>query len=119
MREPEIRDWSATAERLEAKLVFPPEAEVFQGHFPGMPVLPGVAQLFFVRRYARKAFPDFPDAWDCHKLKFRRVVAPNEALTMKVTRKKPGSFFFELAVGEEVAASGSIEEMADGSGQND
>ena len=108
-REPVVADWSATAERLEATLVFPPDCECFQGHFPGFPILPGVAQLYFLRHFARQAFPDFPDAATYRKLKFQRLVRPSEPVALRVTREGEGRFAFSLDVASERAASGVVE----------
>ena len=70
-REPLVLRWTASADSLVAELVFPPNGVWFSGHFPDFPVLPGVAQLFFVRHFARRAFPDFPDAGVYRQIKFR------------------------------------------------
>ena len=107
-REPVVRAWSATATSLAATLVFPPDAECFQGHFPGFPILPGVAQLYFLRHFARQAFPDFPDATTYRKLKFQRLVRPSEPVALAVTRAGEGSFAFTLDVEGARAASGLV-----------
>ena len=107
-REPVVCVWSATATALAATLVFPPDAACFQGHFPGFPILPGVAQLYFLRHFARQAFPDFPDAATYRKLKFQRLVRPSEPVTLSVTRVGEGSFAFTLDVASERAASGLV-----------
>lgn len=107
-REPVVCAWSATATALTATLVFPPDAECFQGHFPGFPVLPGVAQLYFLRHFARQAFPDFPEATTYRKLKFQRLVRPSEAVLLAVTRAGERAFAFTLDVGSSRAASGLV-----------
>ena len=109
-REPAVLAWSATAARLDATLVFMPDCECFDGHFPGRPILPGVAQLFFVRHFARQVFPDFPDRADWRRLKFQRLVRPGERVAMTVERQGGGSFAFALSVGTERAASGEVVE---------
>ena len=108
-REPVVGDWAATAERLMATLVFPPDCECFQGHFPGFPILPGVAQLYFLRHFARQAFPDFPEAATYRKLKFQKLVRPAEAVTLTVTRAGASRFAFSLDVASGRAASGLVE----------
>ena len=109
LREPVVMNWSATANSLSAELVFPPDNECFKGHFPGFPVLPGVAQLFFIRHFARQVFADFPDACTYRKLKFRRLVRPLDRLALMVKRKGEGNFEFELSCEGEGVASGSME----------
>jgi len=102
--EPVVMAWSATADRLETQLVFPPDMTCFDGHFPGFPVLPGVAQLLFLRHFARSVFADFPDACTYCKLKFRKVITPGSRACLTVERCAPGRFAFSL--GE--AASGEV-----------
>ncbi len=107
-REPVVCDWSATADRLLATLVFPPDCDCFKGHFPGFPLLPGVAQLFFLRHFARQAFPDFPETAVYQKLKFQKLVLPSVAVTVRVTREGAGRFSFALDVPSGRAASGQL-----------
>lgn len=112
MREPAVLEWAASEDSLVAVLSFPPEGVWFSGHFPGFPVLPGVAQLFFVRRFARRVFPDFPDAGAYRRIKFRRLVRPGEQVRLEVARKRAGAFSFVMSVGGEVASSGQVEGAA-------
>ena len=107
-REPAVLAWAATAARLDATLAFPPDSECFDGHFPGFPILPGVAQLFFVRHFARQVFSDFPDDADYRKLKFQRIVRPGERIDLSVSRTDDGVFSFVLSVGGERATGGEI-----------
>lgn len=108
-REPLPLKWVADAESLEAELEFPPDGIWFAGHFPGVPILPGVAQLFFARTFARKAFGDFPDAGLYRRIKFRRLVRPGELVSLKVARKGEGAFSFMMSVGGAIASSGIVE----------
>jgi len=72
----------------------------FQGHFPGMPVMPGVLQVEALaqtmRVYVAKQ-PGFGDRIglfagidDC---RFKRVVSPGDTLRLQVTMEKLGSRF--------------------------
>lgn len=108
-RDPELLTWEAAPDSLVAEMVFPPDGEWFAGHFPDFPVLPGVAQLFYLRRFARRAFPDFPDAGLYRRIKFRRLVRPNERVRLEVVRKGPRAYSFTMSVGGAVASSGTVE----------
>ncbi len=85
-REPFVTDWSCVAGTLAATLVFPADLPCFQGHFPGMPVLPGVAQLYYLRHFARQAFLDFPDAATYRRLKFQKIIRPGTPVALRVVR---------------------------------
>ena len=106
--EPELLAWNVAGDSLSAELVFPPEGVWFAGHFPGFPVLPGVAQLFFVRKFARRAFSDFPDAGSYRRVKFRRLVRPGERTVLEIRRNGPGAFSFGMSVAGSIALSGEV-----------
>ncbi len=108
-RDPEVLSWEGRDGSFAAELRFGADGEWFSGHFPGFPVLPGVAQLFFVRRFARRAFPEFPDAASYRRIKFRRLVRPGETVLLEVRRTGPGAFSFSMSVGGEVASCGTVE----------
>lgn len=111
-REPELHSWNATADSLTAEMTFPPNGEWFAGHFPGFPVLPGVAQLFFARHFAKRAFADFPDAASYRRIKFKRLVRPGERVLLEVGRRGTASFSFTMSVDGDVASSGFVEGFA-------
>ena len=108
-REPVVTSWTATSSALAAKLVFPPDCECFSGHFPGFPILPGVAQLYFLRHFARQAFADFPDAATYRRLKFKKIIRPSRDVALSVTRQGAGCFEFRFEVGSDAATSGLVE----------
>ena len=111
-QEPVVLEWSATDAALSAKLVFPPDAICFSGHFPGFPVRPGVAQLFVLRHFARQVFADFPDAADWRRLKFQKIATPGKVLELSVVRKGEGSFDFSFRVDTGQCSSGAVEGVA-------
>ena len=108
-QEPVVLEWSATDASLAAKLAFPPDATCFSGHFPGFPILPGVAQLFFLRHFARQVFRDFPDAADWRRLKFQKVVLPGRVVDLSVTRRGEGAFECSLSGATGTCSSGAID----------
>ena len=108
-RDPELLAWEATPDSLVAERVFPSDGEWFAGHFPDFPVLPGVAQLFFLRRFARRVFADFPDAGLYRRIKFRRLVRPNEHVRLEVVRKGPRAYSFTMSVEGSIVSSGTVE----------
>lgn len=108
-REPAVTDWRQTEGVLTAVLTFPPDCECFTGHFPGCPVLPGVAQLVFLRHFARQAFADFPDAATYRQLKFQKLVLPGREVVLTVKRRGEGAFAFELSGASGRCSSGLVE----------
>ncbi len=70
---------------LVARLRCEPSADlpVFDGHFPGQPILPGVAQLDWAIAWGRDAFPSIPERFlRIDALKFQQVVPPGTRLEL-------------------------------------
>ena len=107
-REPVVLSWTATADALDAEMVFPADGEWFSGHFPGFPILPGVAQLFFLRIFVLRAFGAVPEASLFKVIKFKRPIRPGERVRLKVERSNKCDFSFEYSVGGVPASSGTV-----------
>ena len=108
-REPVVTGWSQTENELSAKLVFTSDLECFNGHFPGFPILPGVAQLYFLRHFARQAFPGFPDAATYRRLKFQKVILPDSEVSLAVVRRGESAYEFRIEGANGPCASGLVE----------
>jgi 3-hydroxyacyl-[acyl-carrier-protein] dehydratase len=97
--------------KLSAEFIFPEAAVWFQGHFPGQPTLPGVAQIQLVldplsrtaagRCYLRRV----------GRVRFRRMIRPGESIRVEVesARDRPDGYQFRLTVGGEIACSGNLQ----------
>jgi len=108
-QEPVTCSWSQTADSFSADLVFMPDLVCFKGHFPGCPILPGVAQLYFIRHFARQAFRDFPDAAVYRRLKFQKIIAPGREVRLSVVRRGEGLFEFSISGVHGPCVSGMVE----------
>lgn len=74
-----------------AHLRFAPPAShpVFDGHFPGQPILPGVAQLDWALTWARQAFDLPAEFLRIDALKFQQVVPPGAELDLALQWDAP------------------------------
>ncbi|TWI13315.1 AMP-binding protein [Aerolutibacter ruishenii] len=64
------------ATQAQLELALDADLLVFDGHFPRMPILPGVAQLDWAVRFGREAFALPPRFLRTEALKFQRVARP-------------------------------------------
>ena len=114
-----IVEYDAEAKRIVGIKGVTASEWYFQGHFPGLPVMPGViqvealAQTMAVYVAKQPGFGDriglFAGVDDC---RFKRVVNPGDTLRLEVTMDKLGSRFGKgrasASVDGEVACEGVI-----------
>ncbi len=51
-----VTQFSQSEEKIEAGIILNKEHEIYGGHFPGQPVVPGVMQIEIVRQLAERHF---------------------------------------------------------------
>jgi hypothetical protein len=111
--DPESEEVVAGAAGKEARrLTFtvPADLRWFEGHFPGDPVLPGVAQLDgLVARQAERLWPDAGVLRVVKRLKFSHVIRPGERITLALERDAArGIVAFSIEGREGRCASGTL-----------
>mgnify|MGYP001615127723 CR=1 FL=1 len=92
---------------LEAVFIFPAELDIFSGHFPGRPIVPGVLELEMVRA-AMERFTGSPLRMvSVEKAKFVREVKPKDRIALTLSFTASGRLLAvngRALVGEEKAA---------------
>lgn len=80
----------------------------FRGHFPDMPILPGVVQLHWAVIVARAVFK-FPDSpLEIKRLKFKNVVIPPRTLELSVCAHTEKEVQFEFYSSDEQYSLGRL-----------
>ncbi|NMG03845.1 3-hydroxyacyl-ACP dehydratase FabZ family protein [Azoarcus taiwanensis] len=67
------------------RLHVPTELSLFRGHFPGFPLLPGVAQIHWAARFAADCFPIDGAFSRMLNIKFQQPVTPGAALDLTLS----------------------------------
>ena len=68
-----------------AHIRVPVNSPWFDGHFPGAPVLPGVAQLGMVHDLLCRTFDQALPVSQVSRVRFKQMIHPDQALILKVT----------------------------------
>jgi 3-hydroxymyristoyl/3-hydroxydecanoyl-(acyl carrier protein) dehydratase len=97
-----------SAGSMRRKVSIPGESLWFQGHFPGDPLLPGIAQLHLVMETIQGTLGENIRLTGLKRVRFKRVIRPEETMAIAVepVQDKPGMFKFQLTVEGENACSG-------------
>lgn len=86
----------------------PAESPWFEGHFPGDPLLPGIAQLHMVMEAIRATLNEAVCLTGLKRVRFKRIIRPEETIDIAVdpVEDKSGMYRFQLTIEGEIACSG-------------
>ena len=92
----------------EIDCVVPPDLSCFNGHFPAMPILPGVVQIDWVVRLANQYLSLGTEAASAFQVKFRRIIGQSQLFTLRLRVLPARRLAFEYLIDGETASSGSV-----------
>ena len=69
-------------DKAEMAIELPPELIWFEGHFPGQPILPGIAQVHIAAQWAECLWGWAPTGADLSQMKFRHVIRPGDMVRL-------------------------------------
>ena len=96
-------------ERYRALFRLEPGSPALSGHFPGHPILPGIAHLALALQGAREIEGFGVELLSLHGVRFRHPVGPEDTVELIVVRGSgPGALRFEIRRGEMVASNGAL-----------
>ncbi len=73
-----IESFSFSDDKLLAQLKLNPDHPIFKGHFPDVPVLPGVTMMHMVKELLEKAFEKKLQLANARSLKFLNMLNPQQ-----------------------------------------
>jgi 3-hydroxymyristoyl/3-hydroxydecanoyl-(acyl carrier protein) dehydratase len=82
---------------VEIAFEVPEDLRYLEGHFPGDPMVPGVAQVVpLAERQARRAFPDLGRTVGLRRVKFMSALRPRQRLVLRLVRKSVEKVLFRI-----------------------
>ncbi len=95
---------------ISVDIQVPPESAWFSGHFPGNPILPGIAQLGMVFDAINRSGNGNFEVKEIRRVRFKQIIRPNDPLrlTVKPRENEAGVYDFRIQVNTELACSGMI-----------
>ncbi len=93
---------------IEADIHIPPDSPWFRGHFPGEPILPGVAQLGMVIDAIRQARDQDLKVTGVRRVRFKQIIRPDDKLKLITAPLKENvdAYTFRILVENEAVCSG-------------
>lgn len=111
---PEILEESRDDETISFRIRVPPDLEHFAGHFPELPILPGIVQLDWAVRLARRHIPELTGSRETSNLKFQALVHPGAELTLRLNYdEERNTLNFSFREDERTCSSGRIRFQSD------
>ncbi len=95
-------------EAIETRLTVPLDHPAFDGHFPGRPVLPGVALLAEALAAAGASSGTPGHQWSVQSVKFLSPVSPGTQLVLSHRLQDARTARFEIRCGARLVASGVL-----------
>ena len=95
-------------EEISLDIQVPAESNWFSGHFPGEPILPGIAQLGMVFDAINRTENQNFKITGIRRVRFKQIIRPDDPLrvTVKPQKNSAGTYDFRIQVNAELACSG-------------
>ena len=94
---------------VTAQVTTNPQSPWFSGHFPGNPILPGVAQLHMVTASIAKVLHKEFVLHSVARIKFRKLIRPGDVLDIHAeTGKKDNHYTFQITSEQQEVCSGRL-----------
>jgi len=91
---------------VNATLAIPPDGPLFEGHFPGRPILPGISELVLIARAL--APEDGAPVAAIPFVRFRGLVEPRDVLEVEANPRDDGGVRFDARRGGALVANGAF-----------
>jgi 3-hydroxymyristoyl/3-hydroxydecanoyl-(acyl carrier protein) dehydratase len=106
--EPQMLACRQTVDGVELDLRIDGDLAPLVGHFPGLPIVPGVCLLDWVVRFSVRHLALLQGGVVQFQVKFRNILEPDRDVTLRLRRLSGGRVQFDYRRLETVYASGTV-----------
>jgi 3-hydroxymyristoyl/3-hydroxydecanoyl-(acyl carrier protein) dehydratase len=106
-----LKNFAVDADRaITAQARIDADGVWFDGHFPEMQILPGVAQLTLVQDLLNRALKRSVTVRGVSRVRFKQMIRPDDTITLNLapTDKDATTYGFRLFNGTELVCSGAM-----------
>lgn len=95
---------------LMADVHVPADSRWFDGHFPGNPVLPGIAQLSMVAEMLGRTVDRSLAVRSISRVRFKQPIVPDDHLVVQATAhaENPGTYAFRITKHDRLVCNGTL-----------
>jgi 3-hydroxymyristoyl/3-hydroxydecanoyl-(acyl carrier protein) dehydratase len=109
MSRPHILSENKDGKTVELSIAFPKDSVYFDGHFPKMSILPGVAQIHWAITLAAEQFDLQPNVKQMTAIKFSSLIRPDIEIRLRLEYKEDkGQILFAYYNGDTKHSSGTF-----------
>ncbi|MEN8204905.1 MAG: hypothetical protein ABFS24_02720 [Pseudomonadota bacterium] len=104
---------SRDGETLSGSCLVAADMPFFDGHFPGLPLMPAVAQIEMIRELLEKHADWNTMIAGGSGLKFSGRIQPDDKLTIRLQRRPSGDISFSVETRDTVVSKGILQTAGD------
>jgi len=112
----EIREISMPYDSVvTARIIVGPDSLWFDGHFPGNPIVPGIAQMSMIFDLMQRTMGPGLKLDGFKRVRFKRLIRPDTPISVliKPAGKTPKRFEYKLTADQEIVCTGFIDICVD------
>lgn len=96
---------------ITAQLIVGPDSPWFDGHFPGNPIVPGIAQMSMIFDLMQRTMGPGLKLEGFKRVRFKQLIRPDTPISIliKPAGKTPKRFEYKLTSDEEIVCTGFID----------
>lgn len=100
----------SSSNEILANAIAPDKSPWFSGHFPGEPILPGIAQLGMVFDAIKQASGKKIKISGVKRVKFKRIIKPGDKIKILARDKNDDNrlYTFQVMVDSQIACNGMM-----------